>query len=161
MDWFKIGNEVRQGCILSPCLFNLYAEYIMQNARLGESQAVMKTARRNINNLKICRWHHSNGRKWRELNSLLRKVKEESEKTGLKLNIQKAKIMSSCPITSWQIDGEKVETVIDFYFLGLQNHCEWWLLLGRKAMTKLDSILTRRDITLPTSCLQSKLWFFQ
>ena len=88
------------------------------------------------------------------------KVKENSEKTGLKLNIQKAKIMASCPITSWQIDGEKVETVTDFYLLWPQNHCEWWPLLGRKAMTKLDSILKSRDITLPTKVLTVKAMVF-
>ena len=125
MDWVKIGKEVHQGCILSSCLFNLYAEYIIRNARLGESQAGIKTARRNINNLRYADDTTLMGETEEELNSLLRRLKEESEKTGLKLNIQKAKIMDTCPIPSWQIDGEKVETVTDFYFLRLQNHCEW------------------------------------
>ena len=125
MDWVKIGKEVHQGCILSSCLFNLYAEYIIRNARLGESQAGIETARRNINNLRYADDTTLMGETEEELNSLLRRLKEESEKTGLKLNIQKAKIMAPCPIPSWQIDGEKVETVTDFYFLRLQNHCEW------------------------------------
>ena len=105
MDWFKIGKGVQQGCILSPCLFNLYAEYIMQNAGLDEAQARIKIAGRNINNLR-----HSDditlvAESEEELKSLLMKVKEESEKAGLKLNIQKSKIMASSPITSWEIDG--------------------------------------------------------
>ena len=105
IDWLKIQKEV-QACILLLCLFNFYAEYIMQNAGLDESQDGIKTAGRNINNLKICRWYHSNGRNWKEKKSLLMKVKEESEKTGLKLNIKKTKIMESSPITSWQKDWE-------------------------------------------------------
>ena len=111
-DWFQIGKEVRQGCILSPCLFNLYAEYIMRNAGLVEAQAGIKIAGRNINNL---RYAHDTTlmAESEELNSLLMKVKEESEKVGLKLNIQKTKIMASGPITSWEIHGE---TVSDFIF---------------------------------------------
>ena len=120
--WFQIGKGVLQGCILSPCL-NLCAEYIMQNAGLDEAQAVIKIARRNINNLRyaddITLMAES-----KELKSLLMKVKEKSEKAGLKLSIQKMKIMAPDPITSWQIDGEKMETVTD-YFPGLQNHCRW------------------------------------
>ena len=123
-DWFQIGKGVRQGCILSPCLFNFYAEYIMRNAGLVEAQAGIKIARRNINNLR-----HADDTtlmaESEELKSLLMKVKEESEKVDLKLNIQKTKIMASGFITSWKIDGETVETVADFIFFGLQNHCRW------------------------------------
>ena len=116
-DWFQIGKGVRQGCILSPCLFNFYAEYIMRNAGLEEAQAGIKIARRNINNLKYTDDTTLMAESEEELKSLL-KVKEESEKVGLKLNIQKTKIMASGPITSWQIDGETGETVADFIFLG-------------------------------------------
>ena len=115
-----------QGCILSPCLFNLYAEYIMRNAGLDEAQAGIKIARRNINNLRYTDDTTLMAECKEELKSLLMKVKEKSEKVGLKLNIQKTKIMASGPITSWQIDGETVETVTD-YFFGLQNHCRWEL----------------------------------
>ena len=118
-DWFQIGNGVCQGCILSPCLFNLYAEYIMRNAGLEESQAGIKIARRNINNLRYADDTTLTAESEEELKSLL--MKEESEKVGLKLNIQKTKIMASSPITSWEIDRE---TVAD-YFRGLQNHCRW------------------------------------
>ena len=118
-DWFQIGKGVRQGCVLSPCLFNFYAEYIMRNAGLEEEQAGIKIVGRNINNLRyaddITLMAESE-----ELNSHLMKVKEESEKAGLKLNIQKTKIMASGPITSWQEDGE---TVSDFILGGLQNDC--------------------------------------
>ena len=102
-DWFQIGKGIHQGCILSLCLFNLYAEYIMRNAELEEAQAGIRIARRNINKYQyhICRWHHPYGRKWRETKEPLDEVKEESEKVGLKLNIQKTKIMVSGPITSW------------------------------------------------------------
>ena len=113
-DWFQIGKGVYQGCILSPCLFNLYAEYITQNARLDEEQAAIKIAGRNINNLRYADDTTLMAESEEELKSLLMKVKEESEKAGLKLNIQKMKIMASGPITSWQIDGETVETVTDF-----------------------------------------------
>ena len=115
-DWFKIGKGVRQGCILSPCLFNLHAEYIMRNARLDETQAGIKIARRNINNLRYADDTTLMAESEEELKSLLMKVKEEREKVDLKLNIQKTKIMASGPITSWQIDGETVETVSDFIF---------------------------------------------
>ena len=114
MDWFKIGKEVHQGCILSPCLFNLHGEYIMWNARLDEAQARIKIAGRNINNLRYADDTTLMAESGEELKSLLMKVKEESEKVGLKLNIQKTKIMASGPITSWQIDGETMETVTDF-----------------------------------------------
>ena len=107
MDWFKVGKGVHQGSILSPCLFNLYADYIMQNAGLDEGQAGIKIARRNINNLKYADDTTLLAESEEELKSLLMKVKEESEKVGLKLSIQKTKILASGPITSWQIDGEK------------------------------------------------------
>ena len=114
MSWLKIRKRGPQGCILSPCLFNFYAEYIMQNARLDEAQAGIKIARRNINNLKHTDDTNLMAESKEELKSLL-KVKEESEKTGLKLNIQKTKIMASGPITSWEIDGERV---LDFILGG-------------------------------------------
>ena len=117
-DWFQLGKGVRQGCILSPCLFNLYGKYIMQNAGLDEAQAGIKTARRNINNLRDADDTTLMAESEEELKSLLMKVKKESEKVGLKFSIQKTKIMASGPITSWQIDGETVETVADFIFGG-------------------------------------------
>ena len=119
----KIGKGVHQGCILSPCLFNLHAEYIMRNAGLEEAQAGIKIARRNIDNLRYAD-DTTLMAESEELKSLLMKVKQKSLKVVLKLNIQKTKIMASSPITSWQIDGETVETVRN-YFLGLQNHCRW------------------------------------
>ena len=122
---FQIGKRVRQDCMLSPCLFNLHGEYIMQNAR-HEAQAWIKIAGRNINNLRYTDDTTLMAESEEELKSLLMKVKEESEKPGLKLNIQKTKIMASGPITSWWIDGETVEAVTD-YFFGLQNQCRWWL----------------------------------
>ena len=124
-DWFQIGKGVCQGCILSPCLFNFYAKYIMRNAGLEEPQAGIKIAGRNINNLRYADDTALMAENEEELKSLLMKVKEESEKVDLKLNILKTKIMASGPITSWQIDGETVETVSDFIFGGLQNHCRW------------------------------------
>ena len=117
-DWFQIGNGVRQGCILSPCLFNLSAEYIMRNAGLEEAQAGIKIAGRNINNLRYADDTTLMAGSEEELQSLLMKVKVESEKVGLKLNIQKMKIMASGPISSWEIHGETVETASDFIFLG-------------------------------------------
>ena len=154
---------------MSPCLFNFYAEYIMRNAGLEEAQAGIKIARRNINNLRYADDTTFMEESEKELKSLLMKVKVESEKVGLKLNIQKTKIMASGPITSWQIDGETVETVSDFIFLcskitadgDCSHEIKRRLLLGRKAITNLDSILKSRDITLPTKVHQSKLWFFQ
>ena len=122
-DWFQIGKGVCQGCILSPCLFNLYAEYIMINAGLEEAQARIKSAGRNINNLRYADDTTLMAENEEELKSLLMKVKEESEKVGLKFSIQKTKIMASGPITPWQIDGETMETVTDFIWEGLQNHC--------------------------------------
>ena len=156
--WFQIGKEVRQGYILSPCLFNLHAGYIMRNAGLDKAQARIKTADRNINNLRYADDTTLMAESEEGLKSLLMKVKEESEKIGLKLNIQKTKIMASGPITSWQIDEETMETVTDFIFLGSKvtadgdcsHEIKRHLLLGKKAMTNLDSILKSRDITLPT-----------
>ena len=121
-DWFQIRKGVHQGCILSPCLFNLYAEYIIRNAGLDEAQAGIKIAGRNINNLRYADDTTLMAETEEELKSLLMKVKEESEKVGLKVSIQKTKIMASGPIPSWQIDGETMETVTDFIFWGLQNH---------------------------------------
>ena len=161
MDWLQIGKGVHQGYILSPCLFNLYAEYIMWNARLDEAQAGIKIAGRNINNLRYADDTTFMAESEEELKSLLIKLKEESEKVGLKLNIQKTKIMASNPITSWQIDGQTMETLTDFIFLvskitadGVWNHeIKRHLLLGRKAMTNLDSVLKSRDITLLTKSI--------
>ena len=123
-DWFQIGKGVHQGCMLSPCLFNLYAEFIMQNARLDEAQAGIKIPGRNINKLRYADDTILMAKSEEELKSLL-KLKEESEKVGLKLNIQKTKIMASGPITSWEIDGATVETVADFILRVLQSHCRW------------------------------------
>ena len=117
-DWFQIENGVCQGCILSPCLFNLYAEHITRNAGLEEAQAGIKTARRNINNIRYAYDTTLMTESEEELKNLLMKVEEESEKVGLKLNIRKTKIMASGPITSWEIDGETVETVADFILGG-------------------------------------------
>ena len=114
MAWFQIGKGVCQGCILSPCLFNLHAKYIMQNARLDEAQAGINIAGRNINNLRYADDTTLMAEREEELKSLLMKVKEDSEKVGLKLNVQKTKIMASGPITSWEIDGETVEAMSDF-----------------------------------------------
>ena len=126
-DWFQIGKGVHQGCILSPCLFNLSTEYIMRNTELEEAQAGIKIARRNINNLRYAADNTLMAESEEELKSLLMKVKEESEKVGLELSIQKTKIMASGPITSWEIDGEPSANSVRLYFLGLQNHCRWWL----------------------------------
>ena len=126
MDWFKIGKGVSQGCILSPCLFNFYAEHIMWNARLNEAQAGIKIAGRNTNNLRYADDTTLIAEMKDKLKSLLMKMKEESEKAGLKRNIQKTKIMAFGPITLLQIDGETMQTVRD-YFIGLQNHWRWWL----------------------------------
>ena len=157
-DWFQIGKGVCQGYILSPCLFNFYAEYIMRNIGLEEAQVGFKNAGRNTNNLRYAGDTTLIAGTEEELKSLLMKVKEKSEKPGLKLNIYKMKNMASSPITSWQIDGETMETVRDFIFLSSKitaygdcgHAIKRCLLLGRKAMTNLDSILNSRDITLPT-----------
>ena len=157
-DWFQIWKGVRQGCILSHCLFNLHAEYIMRNAGLEEAQAGIKNAGRNINNLRYADDTTLMAESEEELKSLLMKVKGEDEKVGLKINIQRTKIMTSGPITSWEIDGETVETVADFIFLASKitadgecsHEIKRPLLLGRKFMTNLDSILKSRDITLPS-----------
>ena len=157
-DGFQIGKGVCQGCILSPCLFNLYAEFIMRNAGLDEAQAGIKIAWRNINILRYADDTTLVAESGEELKSLLMKVKEKSEKVGLKLNIQKTKIMASRPITSWEIDGATVETMTDFILGGSKitadgdcsHEIKRCLLLGRKVMTNLDSILKSRDITLPT-----------
>ena len=126
-DWFQIGKEVRQGCILPPCLFSLYTEYIMRNAGLEEAKPGINIARRNINNLRYADDTTLMAEREKEWKSILMKVKEESEKVGLKLNMQKTKIIASGPITSWEIDGKTVERVSDFILGGLQNHCRWWL----------------------------------
>ena len=161
------GEGVRQDCILSPCLFNLYAEYIMRNAGLEIAQTGIKIAGRNINNLRYADDTTLMAER-EELKSLLMKVKEESEKVGLKLNIQKTKIMASGPITSWVIDEETAETVLDFIFLGSKitadgdcsHEIKRCLLLGRKVKTNLDSILKGRDITLSTKvCLVKAMVF--
>ena len=152
MNWFQIGKGVRQGCILSPCLFNLHAEYIMRNAGLDEAQAGIKIAGRNINNLRHADDITLMTESKDELKTFLMKVKEESETPGLKLSIQKAKIMASGPITSWQRDGERMETVADFVFLGSKttaagdysHEIKRRLFLRRKAMTNLDSVLNKQ-----------------
>ena len=150
----QLGKGVCQGFILSPCLFNLYAEDIMRNAGLEEAQAGIKIAGRNINSLRYADDTTLMAKREEELKSLLMKVKEEGGKVGLKLNIQKTKIMASGPITSWQIDGETVETVADFIFLGSKitvdgdcsHEIKRHLLLGRKVMTNLDSLSKIRDV---------------
>ena len=169
-DWFQIGKGVCEGCILSPCLFNFYAEYIKRNARLDDAQAGIKISRRNIKNPRCADDMTLMAESEEELKSLLMRVKEESEKAGLKLNIQKMKIMASSPITSWQIVGATVETVADFIFLSSKitaggdcsHEIKKCLLLGRKAMTNLDSIfiLKSRDITLPTKVHLVKVMVF-
>ena len=147
-DWLQIGKGVHQGYIMSACLFNLYAEYIMRNAGLEEAQTGLKIARRNINNLRYADATTLMAESEEELKDLLMKVKKENDKVGLKLNIQKTKIMASSPITSWEIDGETVETVSDFILGGSKivadgdcsHEIKRRLLLGRKVMTNLDSI---------------------
>ena len=164
-DWFQIGKGVRQGCILSPWLFNFYEEYIMRNAGLEETQTGIKIVGRNINNLRYADDTTLMAESEEELKSLLMKVKEESEKVGLKLNIQKTKIMASSPITSWQRDGE---AVADFIFWGSKitadgdcsHEIKRRLLLGKKVITNLDSIFKSKDITLPTKvCLVKAMVF--
>ena len=167
-DWFQIGKGVHQGYILSPCLFKLHAEYIMRNSGLDEAQARIKIAGRNINNLRYTDNITFMAESEEELKSLLMKVKVESKKDGLKLNIQVTKIMASGPITSWEIDGETVETVSDFMFLSSKmtadgdcsHEIKRRLLLGRKVMTNIDSIFKSRGITLPTNVRQVKAMVF-
>ena len=150
-DWFQIGKGVHQGCG-SPSLFNLLAEYIVKNAVLDEAKAGIKTAGRNINNLRYSGDTTLMAEREEELKSLLMKVKQESEKIGLKLSIQKTEIMASGPMTSWQIDWETMETVRDIIFLGSKitadgdciHEIKRRLLLGRKVMTNLDSILKKQ-----------------
>ena len=165
----KSGKEYVKAVYCYPAYLTLYAEYITWNARLDEAQAGIKIACRNSSNLRYTDDTTLMAESEEQLKSLLMKVKEESEKVGLKLNIQKTKIMASGPITSWQIDRETMETVAVFIFWGSKvtddGDCSHeigrCLLLGRKAMTNLDSILKNRDITLSTKSVLSKLWFFQ
>ena len=164
----KLGKEYVRAAYLSPYLFSLYAEYIMRDAGPDEAQAGMKIAGKNINNLRYADDTTFMAENEEELKSLLMKVKEESEKVGSRLNIQKTKIMASGPITSWQIDSETMETVRDFIFLGSKitadgdcsHEIKRCLLLGRKVLTNLDSILKSRDITLPTKVCLVKAMFF-
>ena len=153
---------------MSPCLLNFYAEYIMRNAGLEKAQPGIKIARRNISNLRYADDTTLMAESEEEPKSFVMKVKEESEKVGLKFNIQKTKILASGPITSWQIDGETVDTVSDFIFWGSKitadvacsHEIKRRLLLGRKVMTNLDSILKSRDITLPTKVCLVKVMVF-
>ena len=148
MDWFQFGKGVYQGCILSPCIFNFYAEYIMWNGGLDEARAGIKTAGRNINNIRYAD-DTTLMAESKQLKSFLMMVKEENEKAVLKLYIQKTKIMESGPITSWQMDGETMKTVTDFIFVickitahgDCSHEIKRCLLFGRKAVTNLDSIL--------------------
>ena len=164
----KLGKGVRQGCILSPCLFNFNAEYIMRNAGLDEAQAGIKIAGRNINNLRYADDAILMAESEEELKTLLMKVKEESEKVGLNLNIHKTKIIGSGPITSWLIDGEAMETVTDFTFMGSKitadgdcsHEIKRCLLLGRKTMTNLDGVLRSIDITVLAKIHLVKAKFF-
>ena len=155
-DWFQVGKGVCESCILSPCLFNLHAEYIIRNAGLEEAQAGIKIVGRNISNLRYAD-DTTLMAESEELKSLLMKVKEKNEKVGLKLNVQKTMIMTSGPIISWQIDGE---TVRDYFFIDFSYEIKRHLLLGRKFMTNLDSILKSRDITLPTKVRLFKAMVF-
>ena len=167
-DWFQIGKGVCQSCILSPCLFNLYAEYIMRNTGLEETLAGIKIAGRNINNVRYADDTTLTAESEEELKSLLTKVKEDSENVGLMLNIHKMKIMESGPITSWEIDGERVETVSDFLLGGSKittdgdcsHEIKRRLLLGNKVMSILESIFKSRDITLPTKVHLVKVMVF-
>ena len=168
MDCFQIGKGVHQSCILSPCLFNFYAECIMWNARIDEAQAGIKIARRNINNLRYADETTLMAESEEELKRLWMKVKEENEKAGLKHNIQNTKSTASGPITSWQIDGETMETVADFVFLGSKitaddqcsHEIKRWLFLERKTMTHLYSIFKSWDINLPNKVCKIKAIIF-
>ena len=167
-DWFQIGKEVHQGCILSPCLFNFYEECILRNAGLDEAQAGIKIARRNINNLTYADDTTLMAESEEELNSLLMKVKEESEKVGLKLKIQKTKIMASHPTTSWQISGETVETVTDFILGGskitsygdcsheIKRHSPW-----KKSYDQPRRHIEKQTLLCQQRSIWSRLWFFQ
>ena len=167
-DWFKIEKGVRQGYLLSPCLFHLYTEYMMRNARLDELQAGITTVRKNIINLIYVDDNTLMAEGEEELKNLLMRVKERV-RTGLRLNIKKPKIMASSPIIAWQTEGEKVEAVTDFLFLGskvtMDGDCSQEIrrqvLLGRKAMTNLDSVLESREIRQPTKVQRSRLWSSQ
>jgi len=167
-DWFQIVIGVHQSCILSPCLFNLYAEYILRNARLDQTQSGIKIARRNSNNFRYADDTTPMAESKEELKILLIKVKEENEKIGLKLSIQKTKITTFSPIALWQIYGEIIETVTDFILGGSKitadgecsHEIKRHLLLGRKVMTNLDSIFKSRDITLPTKIHLVKVMVF-
>ena len=164
----KSEKEYIKAVLSSPCLFNLYAEYIMRNAGLDKAQARIKIAGRNVNNRRYADDTTLKAKSKEELKSLLMKVKEESVKAGLKLNIQQMKIMASAPITSWQIKGETMETVTDFILGGskitadgdFSHEIKRRLLFGRKVMTNLDSILKSRDITLPTKVRLVKAMVF-
>ena len=166
--WFQIGKGVCQGCILSPCLFNLYAESIMQNAGLDEAQAGIKTAGRNINKLRYADDTTFMAENEEKLKSLLIKVKEESEKAGLKFNIQTVKIMASGPINSWQIHGVTMKTVTNFIFLGSKitadggcsHEIKRYLLLGRKTVTNLDTILKKQRHYFANKGLSSQSYGF-
>ena len=167
-DWFQIRKAVCQGCILSACLFHFYALYITRNARLDEAEAGIKIAGRNINNHTYADDTTLMAESQEELKSLLMKVKGESEKVGVQLNIEKTKIMATGPITSWQKDGETMETVRDFTFGGFKitadgdcsHEIKRRLFLGRKAMANLDIIVKSRDITLPTKVRLVKAMVF-
>ena len=167
-NWFQIRKGVCQGHILSPCLFNLQAEYIMRNTGLDKAQVGIKIAGRNINNLRYADDTNIMAESKEELKSLLVKVKEESEKVGIKLNIQKTKIMPFGPIASWQIDAETVETVSDFFFFLAPKSLQMVtaamklkdILWKKKVMTTLDSILKSRDITLPIKLSLVKVMVF-
>ena len=167
-DWFQIGKGVHQGCILSPCLFKLYAEYIMRNTGLEEAQAGIKIAGRNINNLRYADDTTFIAESKEELKSLLMNVKKESEKVGLKLNIQKTMIMASGPITSWQINRETLETVADFILGGSKitadgdcsHEIKICLLLGRKVMINL-AYSKAETLLCQQRSISSRLWFFQ
>ena len=167
-DWFQIVIGVHQSCILSPCLFNLYAEYILRNARLDQTQSGIKIARRNSNNFRYADDTTPMAESKEVLKILLIKVKEENEKVGLKLSIQKTKITTFSPIALWKIYGEIIETVTDFILRGSRitadgecsHEIKRHLLLGRKVMTNLDSILKSRDITLPTKIHLVKVMVF-
>ena len=167
-DWFQIGKGVHQGCILSPCLFNLYAEYIMRNAGLDESQGRIKISERNINNLRYADDTTLMAESEEELRSLLMKEKEESEKVGLKLNIQQMKIMASSPIISCQIDGKAMETVTDFILGGSKiiadgdccHETKRRLLLGRKVVTNQDTIIKKQRHYFANKSLSSQGYGF-